>query len=120
MVARRHGSKTSMGRAPGRFVALLALALSPCACASSTAPSVAIRNPPAPPPVPAQSPAQAPPPAADPGGPMGLDESDQDEGSPDADDTPPAQGRGWLGVELEPAAPDEGGVRIGRVVPKSP
>ncbi len=28
--------------------------------------------------------------------------------------------RGWLGVELEAAAPAEAGVRIGRVVPKSP
>jgi peroxiredoxin len=40
----------------------------------------------------------------------------------DADQAPePAPGgRGWLGVELEPAAPDESGVRIGRIVPKSP
>jgi peroxiredoxin len=49
-----------------------------------------------------------------------LADSDEDEGSPDADDAPMAQGRGWLGVELEPAAPDEGGVRVARVVPKSP
>jgi peroxiredoxin len=41
--------------------------------------------------------------------------------SADADDAPEAaNARGWLGVELEPAAPDESGVRIGRIVPKSP
>lgn len=28
--------------------------------------------------------------------------------------------RGWLGVELEPAGPTEAGVRVGRVVPRSP
>jgi peroxiredoxin len=28
--------------------------------------------------------------------------------------------RGWLGVELEPAGPGESGVRVGRIVPKSP
>jgi peroxiredoxin len=30
------------------------------------------------------------------------------------------EARAWLGVELEAAAPDESGVRVGRVVPKSP
>ncbi len=50
-----------------------------------------------------------------------LGESDEDEGSPGIEDgTPSGRERGWLGVELEPAAPDEGGVRIARVVPKSP
>jgi peroxiredoxin len=103
-----------MGRVPSRFAALAALALS--ACASSPAPTVAIRTPPAPPAPPPAKPS----PATDPEGQIGLGESDQDEGSPDADDAPPGQGRGWLGVELEPAAPDEGGVRVARVVPKSP
>lgn len=105
-----------MGRAPGRFFALAALTLS--ACASNPSPAVAIHTPPAPPPAPAKPAEPAPP--ADPQGENSFGESDQDEGSPDAEDGPPVQGRGWLGVELEPAAPDEGGVRVGRVVPKSP
>jgi peroxiredoxin len=32
---------------------------------------------------------------------------------------PPSTKRGWLGIELEPA-PDEGGVRISKVIPRSP
>jgi peroxiredoxin len=105
-----------MGRARSRWAALLALTLSACGARQTT--TVAISQPPAatpaPAPVPKPSPLSQDPAQAEPG------DSDQDEGSPDADDAPPGEGRGWLGVELEPAAPDEGGVRIARIVPKSP
>jgi len=42
-----------------------------------------------------------------------------EEAAPD-EDPPEASGRGWLGVELESAAPDDVGVRVARVVPHSP
>jgi peroxiredoxin len=105
-----------MGRTRSLSSALAALVV--LACAARQPQSVAIKGPPAPAtaatPAPASEPAPEPPIQTD------LADSDQDEGSPDADDAPPGQGRGWLGVELEPAGPDEGGVRIARVVPKSP
>jgi peroxiredoxin len=106
-----------MGRARCRWAAFLALTLSACGARQAT--TVAISQPPATPapslaPTPQASPLSQDPAQSEPG------DSDQDEGSPDADDAPPGEGRGWLGVELEPAGPDEAGVRIGRVVPKSP
>jgi peroxiredoxin len=108
-----------MKRVGHPWVVLAACALT--ACAARPAPTVAIARPvtaSAAPATPAGAPAQP----AQPEAPIQTDvaDSDQDEGSPDPDDAPPSVGRGWLGVELEPAAPDEGGVRIAHVVPKSP
>ena len=105
-----------MVRASSGCLALVAVSLAACGARQAT--SVAINGPtPATTPVAAASASsQAPTPPLQ----TDLADSDQDEGSPDADDAPQADGRGWLGVELEPAGPDEGGARIARVVPKSP
>lgn len=97
-------------------MALLSLSLAACGARQQTS-TVAIQKPTPPEKTAATTP---PAPTAPNQSPDDLGDSDQDEGSPDADDAPPGEGRGWLGVELEPAGPDEGGARIARVVPKSP
>src|SRR5260221_4280727 len=107
-----------MGRTRTPWVVVAAL--SAAACASRAPATVAIAGPPA-----AAAPIapSAPHPSAAIDTPAlpPLGESDEDEGSPGIEDGTPGGGEGgWLGVELEPAAPDEGGVRIARVVPKSP
>lgn len=50
----------------------------------------------------------------------GLPEEAPTESAPSNGGTPVPAARGWLGVELESAGPSESGVRIGRVVPRSP
>jgi len=94
----------------------MAAALITAACGGSAPATVAVTPPPAPPPAPAAPPgpsSEPPVPAAAP-----SDAPAQVEAAPN-DSAPSAPQRGWLGVELE-SAPDEGGVRITNVVPRSP
>jgi peroxiredoxin len=79
--------------------------------AATAAPSSTPRNAP-PSTAPSAAAPDAPPPVA------------QEAASAEPTDAPPASDaadtRGWLGVELEATVPERTGVRIGRVVPKSP
>src|SRR5689334_7822491 len=87
------------------------------ACGGSTPATVAVAPPP-PPPAPPAAPAPPPAEAAE-APPMepANDAPQQVEAAPP--EAAPKQAQGWLGVELEPA-PDEGGVRITNVIPRSP
>jgi peroxiredoxin len=92
-------------------------------CASPSPATVAIASPEAATVPPPAAPPSAPPPqnarpseASGPTEESGADATDM-AGPP----SEPASGpRGWLGVELEPAGPGEAGVRVVRVVPRSP
>jgi peroxiredoxin len=119
--APRHGTKTRMGRMVCRSIAYVVLVLS--GCASPSPATVTVRSPEAPviAAAPAAAPSGAPIAAAMLPSEVALP---PDEGAP-ADGarapTEPTSGpRGWLGVELEPAGPGEAGVRVARVVPRSP
>lgn len=85
------------------------------ACGGSAPATVAVAPPP-PPARTASAPSAAPVEPAPPA--QSSDQAAQVEATPDESPTSAPQ-HGWLGVELEPA-PDEGGVRITNVVPRSP
>jgi hypothetical protein len=90
--------------------ALLALA-----CATTSPATVSIPEPP--------RPRAAPPPAAVPSEPKSERATEPVDGDDEGDTRMSSwvgSSRGWLGVELEATDPDEAGVRVLRVVPKSP
>jgi peroxiredoxin len=98
------------------FLAFTALA----GCASRSPASIAVASPETSAAGPQTAPRteKAPPQEA----PLATDDDESADETPGpADPSEPTSGpRGWLGVELEPAGPGEAGVRVARVVPRSP
>src|SRR5947207_14719883 len=92
----------------------MAIGLFAAACGGSATAAVAVAPPPAAPVAPHASATPMAPPSAN------EEESNDPAGQVEAragEFVPPSTKRGWLGVELEPA-PDEGGVRIAKVIPR--